>query len=69
MNTKDQALKKIEDFLVEADMSPSKFGTAVMNDSRFVFRLRQPNADIMASTIDQCLDFIADWRKQNAPAA
>lgn len=33
-------IREIEDFLTEHGMTPSRFGTVMMNDPRFVFDLR-----------------------------
>lgn len=64
--TRDSFLQEVEDFLAESDMYPSHFGFEALNDSRFVSRLREPDSDVKASTIDRCRLFIHNWRKAHA---
>lgn len=61
-------LSQVEAFLLEADMLPTRFGIEAMNDSAFVFDLRQ-GKDVRLSTAEKVVKFMADWRALNRPLA
>ena len=62
--TKHELLREIEAFLRDQNMAPSRFGRAVMNDSKFVYRLRDQGSDVKTGTVEKVNAFIKAERKK-----
>jgi hypothetical protein len=52
-------LAEIEEALEKTGLSPSKFGLEAVNDSSFVFDLREGKRDLRLKTVKKVRDFIA----------
>lgn len=68
MNTRDQLLADIEDFLAQSGMSPSAFGRLAMKDPSFMSRFRA-GADVTLITAEKLRLFMRDFRKSRMKGA
>ena len=60
MTGRDRLLQEIEQFIARAGMKPARFGVLCLNDSKFVFRLRN-GKDVRMETAEKIRRFIADY--------
>lgn len=60
MNTRDQFLKEIEQFLRRTGMTDTSFGLATMNDGKFVVRLRAGH-DARLGTYDRVRAYMKNY--------
>lgn len=67
MSTREKLLGEIEAFLVEFNMSHSTFGKRVMNDGKFVARLRK-GADLTLGSADNIRKFMEQEREKPRPS-
>ena len=62
--TAAELLQKIETFLAERQMSPTRFGVEALNDREFVRRLRR-GSDVRLLTVQKVNEFIDSERKKS----
>lgn len=58
-------LAEIEAYLNQTGMAPSTFGMRVLNDGKFVWRLRERPMGITLTTVEK----VRQWMRDNPPAA
>ena len=64
MSTKDTLLADINAFLALHKMRAADFGKCALNDTGFVYRLRQ-DLDPKASTVDRCRAYMAQYERDH----
>lgn len=65
MSSREKLLTEIEGFLTRNAMSASRFGVSILNDTKFVSRLRD-GKDVRLETADRVRKFMRDF-EGNAP--
>lgn len=65
MSIADEFLSEVEAYLASTDTSATAFGSAALNDSKFVFGLRSGRSP-SARTIDRVRDFMKRNRETAA---
>lgn len=65
MSSRDTLLAEIEAFLRGSGMSATRFGETIMNDRRFVARLRN-GGDVTLGTADRVRRFMICYRHKEA---
>lgn len=65
MTSKQQLRTKIEKFLAQSGMSPTRFGIEALGDRAFMHRLRA-GSEIRTDTIDKIDRFIDGWRPNHS---
>jgi hypothetical protein len=65
MTSKQQLRTKIEKFLAQSGMSPTRFGVEALGDRAFMNRLRA-GSEIRTDTIDKIDRFIDGWRPNHS---
>ncbi len=66
MTSKQQLRAKIDKFLAQSGMSPTRFGMEALGDRAFMHRLRA-GSEIRTDTIDKIDKFIDGWRPNTRP--
>jgi len=64
MSTKDKLLADINAFLGRHNMRAADFGKWALNDTGFVYRLRQ-DLDPKSSTVDRCRAYMAQYERDH----
>jgi hypothetical protein len=64
MSTKETLLSEINAFLARHSMRAADFGKFALNDTGFVYRLRQ-DLDPKASTVDRCRSYMVRYDREH----
>lgn len=65
MTSKQQIRVKIDKFLAQSGMSPTRFGIEALGDRAFMNRLRA-GSEVRTDTIDKIDKFIDGWRPNHS---